>query len=121
MLRILSGAAAPCALFAMGVAVALRQVKRIPGELSVLLPIKLILHPILLLLLLSFLGTVPDVWIKTAILMACLPPAANVFIVAQQYDVYVERASSAVMIGTLVSVFTVTFFLYLITQDLLPI
>ncbi|TLP49119.1 MULTISPECIES: AEC family transporter [Cohaesibacter] len=120
MLRILSGAAAPCALFAMGVAVALRQVRRIPGELSVLLPIKLVLHPVLLFLLLGFLGTVPEVWIKTAILMACLPPAANVFIVAQQYDVYVERASSTVMIGTLVSVVTVTFFLYLITQNVLP-
>lgn len=120
MLRILSGAAAPCALFAMGVAVALRQVRRIPGELSVLLPIKLVLHPMLLFLLLGFLGTVPEVWIKTAILMACLPPAANVFIVAQQYDVYVERASSTVMIGTLVSVVTVTFFLYLITQNVLP-
>ena len=121
MLRILSGAAAPCALFAMGVAVALRQVKRIPAELSILLPIKLIIHPILLYLLLSFLGTVPDIWIHTAILMACLPPAANVFIVAQQYGVYVERASSTVMIGTLVSVITVTFFLYLITQGKLPV
>nr|WP_321444566.1 AEC family transporter [uncultured Cohaesibacter sp.] len=120
MLRILSGAAAPCALFAMGVAVALRKVRRIPGELSVLLPIKLVLHPMLLFVLLGFLGTVPEVWIKTAILMACLPPAANVFIVAHQYDVYVERASSTVMIGTLVSVVTVTFFLYLITQNILP-
>ena len=120
MLQFLSGAAAPCALFAMGVAVALRQVERIPGELSVLLPIKLLLHPFLLLLLLSYLGTVPEVWIHTAILMACLPPAANVFIVAQQYDVYVERASSTVMIGTAVSVITVTFFLYLVTQDKLP-
>ncbi|WP_373236408.1 AEC family transporter [Cohaesibacter celericrescens] len=121
MLKILSGAAAPCALFAMGVAVALRKVRRIPAELGILLPIKLVLHPLLLLALLSFLGTVPPVWIHTAILMACLPPAANVFIVAQQYDVYVERASSAVMLGTLVSVVSVTFFLYLITQNKLPI
>jgi predicted permease len=105
----------------MGVAVALRKVRRIPAELGILLPIKLVLHPLLLLALLSFLGTVPTVWIHTAILMACLPPAANVFIVAQQYDVYVERASSAVMLGTLVSVVSVTFFLYLITQNKLPI
>lgn len=121
MLEFLSGAAAPCALFAMGVSVALRQVKRIPVEMSVLLPIKLIIHPLLVYFLLSSVGGIPPIWIYTAILMACLPPAANVFVVAQQYDIYVERASSAVMIGTLVSVVTVTAFLYFITQDMLPI
>ncbi|MCT4657134.1 MAG: AEC family transporter [Cohaesibacter sp.] len=121
MLTFLSGAAAPCALFAMGVAVALRQVKRIPAEMGVLLPIKLIVHPLLVYALLTYVGGIPDIWIYTAILMACLPPAANVFVVAQQYDTYVERASSAVMIGTLASVFTVTGFLYFITQGLLPL
>ncbi len=121
MLTYLSNAAAPCALFAMGVAVALRQVRRVPTEMPVLLIIKLIVHPVLVYLLLSRIDGIPDSWVYTAILMACLPPAANVFVVAQQYDVYVERASSAVMIGTLLSVATVTTFLYLITKGLLPL
>jgi predicted permease len=121
MLTYLSNAAAPCALFAMGVAVALRQVRRVPTEMPVLLIIKLIVHPVLVYLLLSRIGGIPESWIHTAILMACLPPAANVFVVAQQYDTYVERASSAVMIGTLFSVATVTTFLYLITKGLLPL
>ncbi len=121
MLTYLSNAAAPCALFAMGVAVALRQVRRVPTEMPVLLIIKLIVHPVLVYLLLSRIDGIPESWIYTAILMACLPPAANVFVVAQQYDTYVERASSAVMIGTLFSVATVTTFLYLITKGLLPL
>ena len=77
--------------------------------------------PVLVYLLLSRIDGIPESWIYTAILMACLPPAANVFVVAQQYDTYVERASSAVMIGTLFSVATVTTFLYLITKGLLPL
>ncbi|SNY93333.1 hypothetical protein SAMN04515647_3627 [Cohaesibacter sp. ES.047] len=121
MLEHLSNAAAPCALFAMGVNVGLRKLKRVPVELSVLLPIKLLLHPLLLFLLLKTVGGIPPAWVQTAVLMACLPPAANVFIIAQQYNVYVERASSAVMVGTIASIVTVTLFLYLITQNLLPV
>lgn len=120
MLTILSGAAAPCALFAMGVTVALRRVKRIPGELAVLLPIKLIIHPLLIYAILSYIGGIPTIWVYTAVLMACLPPAANVFVMAQQYNIYLDQASSAVMIGTLISVATVTAFLYFITQGMLP-
>ena len=44
----------------------------------------------------------------TAVLMASLPPALNVFVIANQYQVYVERASTAILVGTLASVVTVT-------------
>ena len=56
----------------------------------------------------------------SAVLMASLPPAATIYVVATQYNTYVQRASSAILIGTAVSVFTVTGVLYVITQDLLP-
>jgi predicted permease len=52
--------------------------------------------------------------------MAALPPALNVFVLANQYQVYIERASSAILAGTVLSVFTVTWLLYLISQDQLP-
>jgi len=120
LLAFLSSAAAPCALFAMGVTVALRPVKRLPLELPVLLLIKLVIHPIIVFMVLVWLGGIEPLWIKTAVLMACLPPAANVFVLASQYHSYIERASSSVLIGTAVSVFTVTGILYLIVGDLLP-
>ena len=40
--------------------------------------------------------------------MAALPPALNVFVLARQYDAWVEQASGSVLIGTLVSVVTLT-------------
>ena len=43
----LAQAAAPCALFAMGVTMALRPIKRIPVEIGYIVPIKLIVHPVL--------------------------------------------------------------------------
>lgn len=120
LLTFLSSAAAPCALFAMGVTVALRPVKRLPMELPVLLLVKLVVHPIVVFVVLVWLGGIDPLWIKTAVLMACLPPAANVFVLATQYRTYVERASSAILIGTAVSVLTVTTFLYLVVENLLP-
>jgi len=50
-----------------------------------------------------------------------LPPALNVFVVARQYDVYIENASTGILIGTLVSIITVTGLLYLLTTNALPL
>ncbi len=121
LLTFLSNAAAPCALFAMGVTVALQPMGRIPLELPVILAVKLVIHPLIVLLLLNWVGGFDPAWVATAVLMACLPPAANVFVIAQQYQVYIQRASSAILIGTIASTVTVSVFIYLITEGLLPL
>jgi malonate transporter and related proteins len=120
-LTFLRAAAAPCALFALGVTVALRPLQRIPIELPVLVVVKLALHPLLVYVLLTWMGGVSPVWLDTAVLLAALPPAATIYVIAAQYDTYVLRASSAILIGTAVSVPTVTGVLYLITHGLLPL
>lgn len=120
ILTLLKNAAAPVALFALGVTVALRPLTRVPLEMPIHLVIKLVLHPMLIFTLLSLMGGFDRVWILTATLMAALPPALNVFVMARQYDTYVERASSGVLVGTLVSVLTVTLAIWLIATDQLP-
>ena len=121
LLTFLSNAAAPCALFAMGVTVAQQPMGRVPMELPVILSVKLIVHPLIVLMLLNWMGGVEPAWVATAVLMACLPPAANVFVIAQQYHVYIQRASSSILIGTIASTVTVSIFIYLITEGLLPL
>ena len=121
MLEFLKNAAAPCALFAMGVTVAMRPLKRVPREIPFILGAKLILHPVLVWLLLGLSGDFEPVWVYTAVLMAALPPALNVFVMARQYESYVERASSIVLVGTMVSVLTLTGFIALVTQGILPV
>lgn len=120
MLGLLQNAAAPCALFAMGVTVALRPIKRVSLEMPVLLAIKLVVHPLLVWVVLSLAGDFGRVWTLTAVLMAALPPALNVFVMASQYQTYVERASAIILLGTLMSVLTITLLLYLITANVLP-
>jgi len=116
----LAQAAAPCALFAMGVTLALRPLRRIPVELGYIVPAKLILHPILMYFALGLLGDFDPVWIYTAILLAALPTATNVFVLAQHYGHWVERASATILVTTVLSVVTVTALLYAITNGLLP-
>jgi hypothetical protein len=114
MILWLSQAAAPCALFLLGVTVALRPLRRLPAEVPVLVAIKLILHPLLVWVVLSALGGFADIWIFTAVIMAALPPALNIFVVSTQYRVGIERASACILIGTIVSMATLTGFLWLV-------
>lgn len=120
MVTWLSGAAAPCALFLLGVTVALRPLARIPGEVPALVFIKLILHPLLVWILLSAIGDFGPVWTYAAITMAALPPALNIFVISTQYGVGVERASACVLIGTLASMGTLTALLYALNSGALP-
>ena len=79
------------------------------------------MHPVLVYLLMIWL--VPDVeslWLYSAVLLATLPTATNVFVIAQQYDVWQERASSAVVISTVFAMLSVTGFLYLVQSGWLP-
>ncbi len=120
LLDFLQNAAAPCALFTLGVTVALRPLKKVPWEVPFLIPIKLIAHPIILFFMLSALGAFNETWVYTAILMAALPPALNVYVFARQYDTWVEQASSSVLFGTLASVATLTAVMWLVKTHNLP-
>lgn len=121
----LARAAAPCALFAMGVTLALRPLKRVPPELGAIAMLKLLIHPVLAYVVLSAMGNYDPVWVWSAVLLASLPTATNVFVIAQHYGVWVERASASVLVTTVASVFTVTGLLWLIQSgrlaaDLFP-
>ncbi len=120
LLEYLSSAAAPCALFAMGVTLALRPLKRVPSELLPIAMLKLILHPLICYVVLSWTGNFSETWIFSAVLLAALPTATNVFVIAQQYHVWVERASASVLLTTCMSIATVTGLLWLIKSGTLP-
>jgi malonate transporter and related proteins len=57
---------------------------------------------------LALLGPFASPWAATAVLMASLPPALNVFVIARQNDSWIEPASMAVLIGNFASVVTLT-------------
>jgi predicted permease len=120
LLSYLSAAAAPCALFAMGVTLALRPLRRVPVEMAPIAILKLVIHPLLCYVVLSWIGDFSPVWTFSAVLLAALPTATNVFVIAQQYNVWLQRASASILITTCLSVATVTAWLIAIRSGVLP-
>ena len=113
-LLFLQNAAAPTALFVLGVTVALRPFDRVPWEVPGVIAIKLLVHPLIVFGLMLLFGPFAQPWAATAVLMAALPPALNVFVIARQNNTWVEPASVAVLIGTFASVVTLTSVMWLI-------
>jgi malonate transporter len=107
-LDLLGGTAGPCALFALGATLASRKVAGGLAEVSYMTFMKLAVHPAALFLTTTLIFDVQALWATAALLGAALPIAANVFIVARQYDVYVVRTSSAILVSTAVSIVSVS-------------
>ena len=107
-LLFLQNAAAPTALFVLGVTVALRPFERVPWEVPGVIAIKLVIHPLIAFGLMLLFGPFAQPWAATAVRMASLPPALNVFVIARLNDTWIEPASVAVLIGTFASVVTLT-------------
>ena len=120
LLEFLYTSAAPCALFALGVTVALRPASRMFPDVPLLAAVKLVAHPTLVLALLPVFGNFNATWVGTAVLMAALPPALTAFVFARQYDTWIEHASSVVLFGTLFSVVTLTAVMWLVQAGALP-
>jgi malonate transporter and related proteins len=104
---LLGGTAGPCALFALGATLASRSLSTGLGEVSYMSSFKLFVHPSAMWLTTQLFDVAP-LWAAVAVLGAALPVAANVFILARQYDTYVDRISSAILLSTVVSVVTVS-------------
>ena len=116
VLTLLAGAAAPTALFALGATLYGQPIRNAIGELSALSMLKLIIHPMLVagfFLLLPWHGG-DMIWVKVAIVSACLPVATNVFVLAGVYGAYSARTASAILITTLLASVTVPITLYML-------
>lgn len=121
LLQFLQSAAAPCALFAIGVTIAARPAAPIPREAMLAVGVKLVLHPLIAMAYLWLLGPFPQVWVYTAVLLAALPPALSVFVLARQYGVWANEASGAILFGVSASVVTVSVMLWLVETRALPL
>ncbi|MBM3649211.1 MAG: AEC family transporter [Alphaproteobacteria bacterium] len=113
-LDLLGAAAAPCALFAIGLFLSDKSIKSGLAEAGLASTIKLLLQPALAALILPLFVDLGSVTGKVALLMAALPTAANAFVLAKQFEVQVEQNSASVLLSTAFSVVTVSALLVLL-------
>ena len=107
-LDLLAAAAGPAALFALGLSLVGRRLTAGIGEVSWLVILKLGLQPVVTFILVRWVFNVEPVWAEAAIILAALPVGALVFVLAQQYETYVDRASATIVVSTVLSVATVS-------------
>jgi hypothetical protein len=107
-LDMISKAAAPCALFAIGLFLVGKSLTTGLGEVTLAVLVKMVLQPAVAYLLALFVLPHDSVWFKAAVLLAALPTAANAFVLARQYDLFVARASGIILVSTAVSVLTLS-------------
>lgn len=114
LLKLLSDASAPCALFGLGLTLVGRPIAEGLEQVSVTAIGKLAMHPLLVWMLAYFLKLDPFLT-AVAVIQASMPTAANVYILATQQNTYVERTSSTILVTTLIATVTVSAFMVLFT------
>jgi hypothetical protein len=115
---LLGGAAAPCALFALGASLTSFKLGGDLKETLAIVVMKLLVHPAIMAVMALYVFDLPPLAAAVAILTAACPSGANVFIMARQYDIYLGRSASAVLISTAVSVVTLSLLLAILKPGL---
>lgn len=105
LVRLLGGAATPCALFAIGASMAGRPVARL-GLAGTLSLVKLVLHPLAAAIAALVLFPVEPQAAAVMITAAGLPVASYIYIFARSYDTGPRRVSTAILLSTLASIVT---------------
>ena len=104
-LGFLGGAAGPAALFALGGALALQRLDRGTAAAACLITVaKLAAYPLLVWLILSRMMQLDAFWVNVGVLIASLPSAGNIHVLAQRHDADPQRVSAAILLSTFVSV-----------------
>lgn len=114
LLDMLAYAATPVALFALGATLHGQKYRGVMGEIGSLTFLKLIVQPVIVAGLFILIPGQGRVWVEVAILSACLPVAANVFMLSQLYGAYTGRTATTVMATTGLATFTVPIVLYML-------
>lgn len=107
-LGIVATGAGPAALFAVGGGLAFYRLAGDLRHILALVVLKCLFLPLWVWLLATRVFEVRPDWVPVMVVMAALPIGANASLFALRYGVYVQRATGAVFLSTLVSVLTLT-------------
>lgn len=106
LLELLSQAAGPCALFALGLSLHGFPIRAGAGEITWLTTLKLLVQPLVTWLIVGPMLGLDPFWAASAVLLSAMPSGAIVFVFAQKYGVYIHRSATAVVVTTALSLVT---------------
>ncbi|MBT4772164.1 MAG: AEC family transporter [Rhodospirillaceae bacterium] len=105
---LMGAAAAPCALFAMGLFMVGKPITSGASEVGWMVLVKLLAQPLVTWWLAVEVFNLDFEMTRGVVLIAALPTGALAFVVAQKYGIFVQRCSAAILVSTILSVVTVS-------------
>jgi predicted permease len=105
---LLSAAAGPCALFAIGLFVSQLSIRAGIAASWPSTTLKLLVHPALMALLAFYVLPIDPFWAKIGVVCASLPLGATAFVLAQRYELLEAETSTGAVLSTAASVITVS-------------
>jgi predicted permease len=112
--QIMSQAALPCALFAMGASLSQYRIAGNFAESLTLVSLKLVLHPLLTWLLAGLVFQLPPLWTHTLVILAALPTGVNTYLFAQRYGIGVVTSTTTIFISTALSMLSLSLIPFLL-------
>jgi predicted permease len=106
--------ALPAALFGLGGVLTRYAVRASLGEAAMIAGLSLALHPAIAYGLAHHVFALPPAFVRSAVVTAAMAPGVNVYVFASLYSRGEAQAASVVLLGTAVSVLTVSAWLTLL-------
>lgn len=111
---LIAASAVPCALFAMGLALRRYGVFGDVKLSAFIVAVKLLLLPLAVWLLARYVFALTLVWAGVAVVFASMPVGINSYLLAERYKTGVATVAGAVTLSTALSLFTVSFWLWVL-------
>jgi malonate transporter len=105
-LKLMSGAAVPCALFALGLFLVGTSITRGFFEVCAITVAKLAIYPAITWACAVYVFDLPAESVRNLVLISAFPVGALSFVMAQKLGVYVQRAAAAILVSTVASMLT---------------
>lgn len=107
-LELLSQAAVPAALFALGAALTRYRIRgEIPAAL-VMVAMKLLVLPLCVWLMMTQVFNIDPLWMQTAVLLSCMPVGISVYVFSKRYECGETAAATAIVMSSLGAVLSIT-------------
>lgn len=105
---LLARAALPAALFGLGGVLTRYQLRASLAEAGMIAGLSLLIHPAITLALATLAFALPTDFVRSAVVTAAMAPGVNTYVFASMYSRGQAQAASAVLLGTALSVLTVS-------------
>ena len=109
--EMIARAALPAALFALGGTLTRFSLRASLGEAGMISTLKLLIHPGIAYILCTTVFDLPIEFTRSAVITAAMAPGVNAYVFANMYNRGKGAAASAVLLGTVASIFSASMWL----------